>query len=372
MYSSCNLDNSQTSRRPLRRIAVAVVAVALLSLPALAQTYVATTTTSDIANVSRFTDPNLVNPWGLSISPQGPWWVSDNGSGLSTLYDGNGTPQQLVVTIPAWNGPNGGSPSGTVFNGTSDFQLAQGDPAFFLFSTEDGTISGWNPSVNPTSAVVEVNNWPNAVYKGLAMASAGGNNYLYAADFRGGKVAVFDKSFAPFSFGPNAFVDSTIPPGFAPFNVQLIAGNKLVVTYAKQNAAKHDDIAGAGNGYVRVFDTQGNLLLAVPHQSVMDSPWAVALAPQGFGSFSGDLLIGNFGSGAIAAFDPTTGAFIGLMLDQSGLPLRIDGLWALAFGNGGGGGPTTTLHFTAGVFGETHGLFGSIVPACVNISCTHI
>ncbi|MGC2111984.1 MAG: TIGR03118 family protein [Candidatus Korobacteraceae bacterium] len=329
-------------------------------MPASAQSYTATILTSDIANISTNTDANLTNPWGLVASPTGPWWVSDNGTGLSTLYDGTGSPLSLVVTIPSSNGTDTGTPDGIVFNSTSGFPI-NGNPAAFIFSTEDGTISGWNGG---TSAVIAVNNGnggTGAVYKGLALASAGGNNYLYVANFRAATVEVYDSSFAPHSFGANAFVDSSIPSGFAPFNVQLI-GSNLYVTYAKQDAAKHDDVAGPGNGYVDVYDTQGNLLSRLPHIIQMNSPWAVVLAPADFGAFSNDLLVGNFGSGSIMAFDANTGNFIGLMFDEAKLQLRIEGLWGLHFGNGQSAGPTNTLFYTAGTFSEAYGTFGTLVP----------
>ncbi len=340
---------------------MAMVAMMLLSLPALAQSYQATILTSDIANAGANTDPNLGNPWGLVASPNGPWWVSDNATGLSTLYNGTGAPQSLVVTVPSWDGNGAGSPSGIAFNSTNDFQLSAGNPALFLFVSEDGTVQGWNHSVNPTTAIIEVNNFGPAVYKGLALASAGGANYLYAANFRAGTVDVFDKNFAPHSFGQNAFVDSSIPAGFAPFGIQLI-GSNLVVTYAKQNAAKHDDVAGPGNGYVDIYDTQGTLISRLPHLIQMDSPWGIAPAPANFGAFSNDLLIGNFGSGSIMVFDPNNHNFIGLMLDEAKLSLRIPKLWGLHFGNGAGAGPANTLFFTAGTFDEIYGTFGTILP----------
>jgi len=215
--------------------------------------------------------------------------------------------------------------------------------------------------VNPTTAVIEVNNWETAVYKGMALASVNGANYLYAANFHAGTVEVYDGTFASHSFGSNAFVDSTIPQGFAPFNIALINGN-LIVTYAKQDAAKHDDVAGPGNGYVDIYDTQGNLLSRLPHMVQMNSPWAIVQAPAGFGAFSNDLLIGNFGSGSIMAFDANSGNFIGMMFDESKLQMRINGLWALEFGNGGSSGPSTTLYYTAGTFDEAYGTFGMIVP----------
>jgi len=342
-------------------VALPLLALALLSLPTMAQTYSATILTSDIANISDNTDANLDNPWGLTASSSGPWWVSDNGTGLSTIYNASGVPQSLVVTIPSWDGNGSGVPSGIAVNSTNDFQLTAGNPATFLFVTEDGTVQGWNHNVNATSAVIEVNNFQNAVYKGMALASAGGANYIYAANFHAGTVDVFDTSFSPHSFGANAFVDSSIPTGFAPFNIQLIGGN-LIVTYAKQDAAKHDDVAGPGNGYVDVYDTSGNLLNRFPHIIQMNSPWAIVQAPADFGAFSSDLLIGNFGSGSIMAFNLSTRSFVGLVLDESELPMRINGLWALEFGNGGSAGPTNTLFFTAGTFGEAYGSFGTILP----------
>jgi len=350
----------QIAPRLVLSAALVLITTALISLPAVAQKATPTNLTSDIPNVGTFNDTNLVNPWGLVSSPTGPWWVSDNNAGVSTLYDGTGSPKSLVVAIPQWNGMSGGSPDGIVFNSTSDFQLSPGNPAVFMWSTEDGTIQGWNRNVNPTMSVIEVNNWPGAVYKGLALASAGGANYLYAANFRGGTVDVFDKSFAPHSFGSGAFVDSTIPSGFAPFNVVNIGNGQLAVTYAKQDAAKHDDVRGPGNGYVDIYDTSGNLLMRLPHSLYLNSPWAVVIAPaSGFGGFGGDFLVGQFGSGAIVAYTPS-GQFVGLLFNPAALQLQIESLWGLGFGNGSGSGPTTTLYFTAGAFEEAHGLFGSI------------
>ena len=343
------------------RIAVlALFAVTLLGLPAYAQVYQATILTSDIANISNHTDANLTNPWGLVASASGPWWVTDNGTGSSTLYDGMGTPLSLVVTIPSWDGSGTGVPTGIAFNSTSDFELTPGNTATFLFVTEDGTVQGWNHNVNANQAVIKVNNWDSAVYKGMALAAAGGANYIYAANFYAGTIDVFDKTFAPHSFGGNAFVDPNLPSGFAPFNIQLIDGN-LIVTYAKQDDDKHDDVPGPGNGYVDIFDTQGNLISRLAHLIQMNSPWAIVKAPGNFGAFSNDLLIGNFGSGSIMAFH-SNGQFVGLMLDEAKLQLRIEGLWALEFGNGGSAGPSNTLYYTAGTFDEAYGTFGSIVP----------
>ncbi len=347
---------SLTITRRLALITTLVLmTLALVSLPAAAQKATPTYLTSDISNVATNTDTNLVNPWGMAFAPGGPWWVSDNGSGLSTLYNGSGTPQSLVVMIPQWDGTPGGSPDGIVFNSTSNFAIG-GNATHFLFATEDGTVQGWSSG---TSTAIAVNNFPNAVYKGLALGSANGNNYLYVANFRGGTVDVFDKNFAPFSFGGSSFVDSTIPSGFAPFNVANVNG-MLAVTYAKQDAEKHDDVAGPGNGYVTLYDMTGNIKGRLAHTPYSNSPWAVVVAPAtGFGGFGGDYLVGQFGSGAIAAYTPS-GNFVGLLFDPAALQLRINGLWGLGFGGGMGSGPTTTLFFAAGYFDEAHGIFGSI------------
>ena len=359
MLSTHKFNQSQTTSRLLLSGAMLLLATALFALPAAAQKTQATILTSDIVNAGANTDANLVNPWGMSASPSGPWWVSDNGTGLSTLYDSTGAPQGLVVTIPPGSGTGMGSPTGQVFNGTTDFKIV-GTPAHFIFATEDGTISGWYTG---TSAEIVVNNsGSSAVYKGIALASAGGANYLYVANFHNGSVDVFNGNFAPHSFGSGAFTDSTLPMGYAPFNVANIGSGKLAVTFAKQNAAKHDDVPGPGNGYVDIFDTSGNLIMRFQHNPYLNAPWAVVVAPAtGFGGFSGDILVGQFGSGAIVAYNPTTGNPAGLLLDPNILQQKIDGLWGLGFGNGGSAGPTNTLFFTAGVFGETHGLFGSIV-----------
>jgi len=357
MLSPQKVNCPQTNRMFLSAILLLVM-IALVSLPAAAQRATPTNLTSDIPNVGTFNDTNLVNPWGLIASPVGPWWISDNGTGLSTLYDGTGSPKALVVTIPSGSGSGSGSPTGIALNSTSDFKI-NGSAAVFIYATEDGTISGWSSG---TSAVIAVNNSGsgNAVYKGLALGSANGNNYLYVANFRNGTVDVFDKNYASFSFGAGSFVDATIPSGFAPFNVVNLGNNQLAVTYAKQDGAKHDDVKGPGNGYVTIFDTSGNLKFRLTHLPYLNSPWAVVMAPaSGFGGFSGDILVGQFGSGAIVAYTPA-GSFVGLLLDPAFLHLEIDGLWGLGFGNGTQSGPKTTLYFTAGAFGEAHGILGNI------------
>jgi uncharacterized protein (TIGR03118 family) len=347
---------------PAVLVLLAIVATLSLSRSVSAQHYQQTNLVSDIPGLAVTTDPNLVNPWGLSRSETSPWWVADNGTGVSTLYNGSGQIVPLVVTIPP---PPGGTPpstpTGTVANVSSDFNIAPERPALFLFVTEDGTISGWNPMVNPTNAVIVVNNSGSAIYKGMTIAQREGANLLYTANFFGGTVDVFDANFVPVNLGAGAFTDPSIPEGFAPFNVQNI-NETIYVTFAKQDAAKADEVDGPGLGFVDAFDTSGNLLLRFNSGHWMNAPWGVALAPSDFGKLSNRLLVGQFGSGQIATFDPDTGNFHGLLRGLHGQPLTIDGLWALAFGNGGAAGPTNTLFFTAGIDDEEHGLFGTITP----------
>jgi uncharacterized protein (TIGR03118 family) len=302
---------------------------------------------SDIDGVARITDPNLVNPWGLAFGPATPAWVADNGKDVSTLYSGGvrksiPMTRQLVVSVP-------GGPTGTVFNGTGGFQL-NGAPARFLFDTEGGQVLAWNSG---TAAQV-VATTPDAIYKGLTIAG----NLLYAANFHANKIDVFNDAFAPTTV-PGGFTDPNLPAGFAPFNIQEIAG-RLVVAYAKQDANAEDEVAGAGLGFVDVFDTSGHLLRRLISNGQLDAPWGLALAPSHFGPFSGDLLVGNFGDGTINAYDPRTGAFEGTLMNKDGNQIKINGLWALRFGNGVIGTPQTLL-FTAGIGDESHGLFGEIV-----------
>jgi uncharacterized protein (TIGR03118 family) len=309
-------------------------------------------------------DPNLVNAWGLSRSSGSFWWVADNGTGLSTLYDGTGAPQQLVVTIPAPAGSSEPStPTGTVYNFLPGlFAVAPGKPAVFLFVTEDGTISGWNPTVNLTSAVIKVNRAGKASYKGVAIAKIQGDARLYATNFMTGKIDVFSPYFNPITVSAGAFQDSQIPAGYSPFNIQNVGGN-LVVTFAKKPETGEDEEHGPGLGYVSVFDTAGSLLLRLQHGNFLNAPWGVALAPNDFGPFAHQLLIGNFGDGHIHAFNALTGAFMGTLLNNSGTPITIDGLWALGFGNNANAGSATELFFTAGPNDESDGLFGKLTPS---------
>jgi uncharacterized protein (TIGR03118 family) len=317
---------------------------------------------SDVPGVARVTDPYLVNPWGLSFSPTGPFWFADNGTGVSDLLDGRGRPVPLVVTVAGAAQP-GGTPTGTVFNNGLGFVISENGasrPSRFLFATEDGTISGWNSLVDPDRALLAINNSSSgAVYKGLALAvNPAGQRVLYAADFGRGRIDVFDPEFRPIA-RPGSFQDPNLPDGFAPFNIQAI-NNLLFVTYAQQDAARRDDIAGEGHGFIDVYDTGGNLVRRFASQGALDSPWGLVRAPADFGPFGGALLVGNNGDGHINAYDPGSGAFLGPLQDGSGIPITIPDLWALAFGNGHEGGASDTLFFTAGADDEEHGLFGAI------------
>jgi len=316
---------------------------------------------SDGAVSADLVDPALVNAWGLVASATSPLWVADNGTGLSTLYNGNtGAKVALTVSVPD-------APTGVVFNGGTGFVVTSGSAsgaARFIFATEEGTILGWSPSVAPTQAVVAVDNSAGgAVYKGLAIASTAAGDRLYATNFHAGTVHVFDAGFHPV---PAGFTDADLPPGYAPFGIRHLGGT-IYVTYALQDADKHDDVAGVGHGFVDAFDTEGNLLRRVASTGRLNSPWGLAVAPSDFGTFSGNLLVGNFGDGHINAFDPRRFQGNGQLRQQGelhaadGPPIAIDGLWALAFGNGAAAGPTNALFFTAGPFGEQHGLFGKLV-----------
>jgi len=343
------------------RFLMGIACITALTGVAFAQHYDQHNLVSDISGMAATTDPNLVNPWGLARSSTSPWWVSDNGIGVATLYNGSGTPVPLVVTIPGTNGP--AAPTGVVFNGSMSFQLTTGKPALFIFVTEDGTISGWNPNVDPTHAILKVDQ-PDSVFKGATIDSVGSKLLLYVADFHKGRVEVFDTNFHAVQMGGDAFKDDNIPSGYAPFNVQNIGGN-LYVTFAKQNAEKHDDVPGAGFGFVDVFHPDGTLIQRLQHGPWLNAPWGVTLAPSDFGAFSHCVLIGQFGSGEIAAYNAITGAFIGKLKDAKDKVISISGLWALGFGNSAQAGPYNSLFFTAGIDNEAHGLFGNLtaVPA---------
>jgi uncharacterized protein (TIGR03118 family) len=345
-------------------------------------------------------DPNLVNPWGVAESPASPFWVADNGQGVSTLYNDAGgtfTVNPLVVGIPAPGDPLNpkGTPTGAVFNtglAAQQFKISGVDrngvaamaPAIFLFATEDGTIVGWNPAINPTGfdlnkagtyGIVAVDNSAQpgardgAVYKGLAIAAdAVGNTFLYATNFRAGTVEVYDASFHPVRLATGAFADRHLPHGYAPFNV-VLSGGRLFVTYAKQDRAKQDDVAGHGHGIVNTFDLSGGSLARFAQHGHLNSPWGLVQAPASFGQFAGAVLIGNFGNGRIHAFDAASGKFLGAVINSVGQPILIDGLWSLSVGNGKAGGDAGAIYFSAGPNGEKDGLFGSLRPVLLGTPC---
>ena len=313
------------------------------------------------------TDPNLVNGWGIAFNPFAFVWVADNGAGVATLYDGAGKPQPLIVQIPApaANTDGTGTPTGIVFNASAGFMVSKsgGVPGTsrFIFATEDGVIAGWAPNVDATHAIRVIDNSvaTGAVYKGLALSAGGSGSLLYAADFHNNRIDVFDSSFKAVTLPAGAFSDATLPAGFAPFGLQAINGD-IYVSYAKQNAAKHDDVAGKGLGFVNVFDPNGHLIRRVVSRGALNAPWGMTLAPAGFGKFSNRLLVGNFGDGMINAYDLATGHFVGKLKTSNRRPIRISGLWGLAFGNGFLNQPVNTLFFAAGPGDEMHGLYGRV------------
>jgi len=319
------------------------------------------------AETADFVDANLINGWGVAFNPTGFVWVADNHSGKSTLYDGTGKPQSLVVTIPGVAG-SVGSPTGIVFSGGADFVVtgtsASGapvsGPARFIFSTEAGTIAAWAPAVNPTNAIIMVNNSnAGAIYKGLAFGGNGTTHLLYASDFHNNRIDVFDASFKPVALAANAFVDPRLPHGFAPFGIQAINGD-IYVTYAKQDANAEDEIAGPGLGFVAVYDPNGQFIARVASRDGLNAPWGLALAPASFGEFGGALLVGNFGDGVINAYEPTSGRFMGALRDKDHHRIRIDGLWGIAFGNGIAAQKTNSLFYAAGPDDENNGTYGVV------------
>jgi len=320
-------------------------------------TYTVANLSSDVPGLATHTDPDLQNGWGIAEPTSGPWWVADNGTDKSTLYNADGTKRSLVVSIV------NGAPTGTVFNGGSGFVVssaAGSGPAAFIFASESGTISGWNPNVDPTNSVVAVTT-AGAVYKGLALASRNGQQQLYATDFVGGKVDVFNSSFGA-GTATGGFLDPNLPSGYAPFGIAAVSG-KLVVTFAKQEPGSEDELHHQGFGVVDEFDTDGNLITRIATHGQLNAPWGIAPAPAGFGRFGGDLLVGNFGDGRINAFaQQPDGSWErdGGLRDSSGRAIVIDGLWGIGFGNNGAAGPSTTLYFAAGPNDEADGLFGSI------------
>jgi len=307
---------------------------------------------SNHSGQARNTDPLLVNGWGLAYGPGGPFWVSDEGTGWSTLYDGMGTPQALQVVVPAFNSSSGGSPTGIVFNGSQEFPV-QGWASIFLFATLDGTISGWAPQSNPTQAIIAVNNWSSgAVYTGLAITNYASGNFLFAADTANNKVDIYDGSF---NF-VTSFTDSTVPKGFTPFGIQDING-QVYVSFA--------DSTGGPGGYIDIFTEAGTFVKRLAQGKPLNQPWGFAMAPKNFGSLGGALLIGNninFAS-TISGFSPKNGQFVGMIKNSAGKPIVIDQLWGIEFGGGtAANGHKNQLFFAAGPNNNVDGLFGLIQP----------
>jgi uncharacterized protein (TIGR03118 family) len=317
---------------------------------------------SDQPGEAQTLDPNLVNAWGLAAGPTSPWWVNAADADVSVLYDGNGNIVPLVVKVP-------GGPTGLVFNGGTNFVVSHrgaSGPSVFIFATESGTIRGWNPAVplpapSTQAFVLADRSRVDASYKGLAIASTTDGDFIYAADFHNARVDVWDGSLHIVK-DPNDFIDPHLPAGFAPFGIQNI-DDTIFVAYALQDDEAEEEVAGQGLGFVDMFDTSGAFLGRVASRGALNAPWGLAMAPDTFGAFGGDLLVGNFGNGQINAYEQLAdGTFVhrGKLRNASGQGIAIDGLWALEFGNGSVAGPTDSLFFTAGPDEEEHGLFGKI------------
>jgi uncharacterized protein (TIGR03118 family) len=342
--------------------AALLVATPLAYSAATGNAYLVHNLVSDQNAIADFMDPNLVNPWGIITSSGSPFWVSDGGTGLSTVYSSNGAVSSTKPTVPpSAKGTAPSTPTGIVYNGTGGF-LVQGKAPSFIFVTADGTVSAWASAVSATAAQLMVDNSSKgAVYFGLAISATttSATPMLYAANFSSGNIDIFDTNYNPVSMA-GAFKDPSVPAGFAPFNIQNLGG-KLYVMYAAQNALKN--FAASGGGYVAIFDLNGNLLQHLVSNGPLNAPWGVAIAPATFGAFANDVLIGNFGDGTINAFNPTTGASQGPMLDENGNIISLSGLWGLILGNGGSGGDANAIYFTAGPGDQKHGLLGSIQAA---------
>jgi uncharacterized protein (TIGR03118 family) len=320
---------------------------------------------ADQPGIADFTDPNLVNPWGLYTSGSSPFWVNDAGTGLATIYSSNGAVSATKPAIPpSAKGTTPAPVTGGVFNGTGGFLIQTKSPNF-IFVTTQGTVSGYVGSISTATAQLMVDNSSKgAVYYGLAISATttSATPMIYAANFFSGGVDVFDTNYNPVTLPGTPFVDPAVPAGYAPFNIWNLGG-QLYVMWAKQNSAKTGWVNGAGLGAVSIFNLNGGLVQHVATGGPLNAPWGVAIAPATFGAFANDLLVGNFGDGTINAFNPTTGAALGPMMDQNGNIISISGLWALLLGNGGSGGDANALYFTAGTDNELHGLLGSLQAA---------
>ena len=323
--------------------------------------FVQTNLVSDGFVTAAHTDPDLKNPWGVSFLPSGPFWISDNGTSKTTVYDDTGT-KILSVNIPGGGGA-ASAPTGQVQNPFANaFKITKNGvtaAATFIFAGEDGGISGWNDTVDEANAVIARDNSASmASYKGLAIGILKHQPILYAANFHAGVVERYDGSFHHLR-QHSAFADPSLPAGYAPFNVQNLEGGIIGVSFAKVGPTG-DDVPGRGHGVVDLFSTSGVLLRRMIRGPYMNSPWGMTFAPASFGVFANQMLVGMFGSGRIAVFQTKTGKFLGYVNDNSGLPIHNDGLWALTFGNGGSAGSTGTLFFTAGLNDEADGLFGKV------------
>jgi uncharacterized protein (TIGR03118 family) len=343
-------------------LALTMVLLSGLSVYAAGSSYQQHSLVADKSGPADHTDSSLINAWGIAFHPDGFAWVADNGTGEATAYDGLGN-KKVEITIPPPAGSLGtAAPTGIVFNDSSDFVVTGNDvsgPSAFIFATEDGTISGWNSDIDAAHAVLAVDNSSTgAVYKGIAIAANGTDRFLYATDFHNNKIDVFDKDFRPTTLSCS-FVDHRMPAGFAPFGIHNVRGN-LYVTYAKQDAVRHDDVAGKGLGVVDVYNANGCLIRRMITRGQLNAPWGIAVAPTDFGKFSNTLLISNFGDGLINAYDMVSGHFQGALREAKGKPLGIDGLWGIAFGNGVNNQPINALFFAAGPNDESDGLFGQL------------
>jgi len=347
------------SLKALRLSAVSVF-VLVCSTFGFAQHFTRTDLTADVAATSTTApnlDPNLVNPWGMSRSSTSPWWLADNGTGLTSLYNASGSPSNSFI-VPGLSG-NPSAPTGTVYNFTTAFEITPGHKAVFMFVTEDGTISAWNGG---PFGVLEVDHSKFAIYKGCALALRNGQPYLYVTNFKTGRVEIFNGSFARVGTDHDFLVPDRLPKNYSPFGIQNVGGN-LVVTYAHRQPGSTDEDHGPGLGFVAIFSPEGRLLAMLEHGSYFNAPWGIAMAPSDFGTFSHRLLIGNFGDGAINAFNAVSGRFEGTLLaNGTQSPLTIPGLWGITFGNNGTAGPATTLYFAAGPNDENDGILGTITP----------
>jgi uncharacterized protein (TIGR03118 family) len=330
--------------------------------------YSNTALVSDMAGVALHQDAHLKNPWGLVAGPVTPFWSSNNHSESSTLYDGTGKVLSLVVALPANASGATFDPTGIVFNGTQDFKV-NGSPALFIFSGEGGMLAGWNQASGPTAVITypaPAVDGGGASYKGLAIASAGGANYLYATDFHNNKIDVFNGMYSRQSWPATAFVDATLPAGYAPYGIRAFpngpgGATRLYVTYAKQDSSAGDSVSGAGLGLVDVYDTSGAFIShLITTGGWLNAPWGLAMAPPDFGTLSGALLVGNFGDGTINAFDPASGAYWATLSDSRDRPITVSGLWAISFGNDHQNQLHNTLFYTAGVNDEADGVYGRI------------